>query len=333
MIRRARVLRASSRLRWPLISLLVLATTSGAAAGPIGDRVRDRVQEKRDAGRAADTARDSVLSINVGALTREFVLHLPPGHRRENRTLPLVLFFHGGKSQAEQMDELTGFNRLADEKEFVVVYPKGIDQRWNDGRGSPMAAADDVGFVRELIDHLVSTYRVDPRRVSATGISNGGILLHLLACRLAGRIAAIAPVAGTIPTNVAQSCGSAAALPVLMIHGTSDPLVLWEGGTGEKRGQIGGSTLSVTDSIAFWASRNRCERRAPVPTNVPSAKDGTTTVRIDYCPDVVLYKVVHGGHTWPGGWQYAPERIIGKTSRDFSATRTIWQFFRDRAGR
>jgi polyhydroxybutyrate depolymerase len=289
------------------------------------------MEEEREARRAGETTRDRVLSIKVAALTREFVLHLPPAHQRGDAKLPLVLFFHGGKSRAEQMDKLTGFNGLADEKAFIVAYPKGIDQRWNDGRGSPFAAADDIGFVRELVDHLVKTYRVDPRRVYATGISNGGIFLHLLACRLAGRIAAIAPVAGTVPTNVAQTCGPAAAVPVLMAHGTNDPLVLWEGGTGEKRGQIGGSTLSVIDSIAFWASRNGCERKPPVTTNISSTKDGTATFRMEYCPDVVLYKVVEGGHTWPGGWQYAPERIIGKTSRDFSATRTIWQFFQDRA--
>jgi polyhydroxybutyrate depolymerase len=310
----------SSRGRWSILLVLVLAVAPGAAAGPFGDRLRERAEQSR---RAADP----VVAIQSGPRTREFVLHLPPAHGQTEQTLPLVLFFHGGKSRAERMDGLTGFNELADQRAFVVAYPKGVDHRWNDGRGSALATADDVEFVHDLIDHLVSRYRIDPRKVYATGISNGGMVLHLLACRLHGQIAAIASVAGTLPANVARSCARDARMAVLMIHGTKDPLVLWRGGTGGKPGQIRGETLSVAESIAFWASRDGCDARPRATTRVGSGDAGTVTWRLEYCRDVVLYKVVDGGHTWPGGPQYAPEALIGKTSRDFSATRTIWEFF------
>lgn len=268
----------------------------------------------------AAAAADEVHSIQVGGVAREYVLHLPAGQRHAG-LLPLVLFFHGGKSRAERMARFTGFNALADANGFVVAYPQGVDQRWNDGRGSALASADDVGFARQLIDHLVKTESVDPRRTYAAGISNGGMLVHLLGCQLPERVAAIASVAATMPGNVARSCPAAASVPALMVHGTEDPLVFWHGGTAEMRGQIGGATLPVMEAIAFWAARRGCKDPATTTTI------GASTVRMEYCADVVLYKVVDGGHTWPGGPQYLPERFIGKTSRDFSATLVIWQFF------
>lgn len=310
----------------PLIGLFIVSALDPAGAWPILDRVRARVAERNS--RTDQAPSQSVMSIDVNGVERQYILHLPASYRRANGALPLVLFFHGGKSEAEGMDRLTGFNAMADKNNFIIVYPKGIDQRWNDGRGSPEAAADDVGFVRVLIDRLVREGIVDSRRVYATGISNGAMLTHLLACELSDAISAIAPVAGTIPTDVSKRSRPTRPVPVMMIHGTKDPLILWDGGTGEKRGQIGGSTLSVPDSIKFWVSKNGCRAIPPIVRELNTARDGTTATREEYCPNVILYKVENGGHTWPGGRQYAPALIIGKTSRDFQATQAIWDFFK-----
>ncbi len=314
-----------------LAFIFIIGTFQSAQAGPVAERIRERIreriQEKIEEKTKPPTSQDPVKSINVNGVERQYLLHLPPSYGRSSGKLPLVLFFHGGKSKAEGMDRLTGFNAEADENNFVIVYPKGIDERWNDGRGSELATADDVGFVRALIDQLVQNDRIDPARVYATGISNGAILSHCLACELSDKITAIASVAGTLPTNVAQNCRPSRPIAVLMIHGTKDPLILWEGGTGNKKGQIGGSTLSVTETIQFWASKNGC---GTIPQSTPvtdSMDDGTTTMREEYCPNAILYKVIEGGHTWPGGRQYKPETIIGKTSRDFEATKLIWEFF------
>ena len=322
-----------------ILSVFIFITFAfqSAQAGPVSDRIRERIRERiherikeeRESPEVEKppTSQDPVKSINVHGVERQYLLHLPPSYERSSGKLSLVLFFHGGKSKAERMDRLTGFNAEADENNFVIVYPKGINERWNDGRGSELATADDIGFVRALIDQLVQDYRIDPARVYATGISNGAILSHCLACELSDKITAIASVAGTMPTNVAQNCRPSRPVAVLMIHGTKDPLILWEGGTGNKKGQIGGSTLSVTETIQFWASKNGCDT-TPQSTPVRDlVEDGTTTTREEYCPKVVLYKVIDGGHTWPGGRQYLPETIIGKTSQDFDATKLIWEFF------
>lgn len=307
--------------------VLAIIVSDAAKAGPIRDRIRERVAERRAADRK--TPADPVLSLNVDGGERQFVLHLPETYSAGKGKLSLVLFFHGGRSNAEGMDRLSGFNAVADANGFIVVYPKGVDRRWNDGRGSEMATADDVGFVRALIGMMVRDYRVDSRRVYATGISNGAILLHRLALELPDMIAAIAPVAGTIPSEVARRAQPARPMPILIIHGTEDPLILWEGGTGEKRGQIGGATLSIPATIKFWAEAGGSTM--PEVTRLDPLRDGTSVVKVTYGSNVILYKVVGGGHTWPGGWEYAPERIIGKTSRDFDATEVIWNFFRSRS--
>lgn len=302
--------------------LLVLTILLIARADTVLDRLRNRARSA-----ANPQAADSGRSIVIDGSERSYVLHLPPAFFTTAAKLPLVLFFHGGKSKAERMDWLTGFNAVADRNGFIIAYPKGVDERWNDGRGSSIATADDVGFVRALIDALVRDERVDARRVFATGISNGAILLHLLACELPDRIAAIASVAGTIPANVAAAHPGARGVPVLMIHGTKDPLILWSGGSINRPGQIPGAMLSAEDSIKFWAKRNGYGEEPRDERMPDAAQDGTTTIRHEYGPRAILYEVVDGGHTWSGGKQYAPEMIIGKTSRDFDAGAVIWDFF------
>src|SRR3989338_7551505 len=196
-------------------------TFQPAQAWTISDRIRERMRERiRDKIQERvkpPTSQDPVKSISVNGVERRYLLHLPLSYEQSSGKLPLVLFFHGGKSKGEGMDRLTGFNTEADRNNFVIVYPKGIDERWNDGRGSELATADDVGFVRALIDQLVQDYRIDPTRVYATGISNGGILSHRLACELSDKITAIASVAGTLPTNVAQNCRPSRPVAVFII--------------------------------------------------------------------------------------------------------------------
>lgn len=305
------------------------------AAGPIRERIRERIKnriEKRAENAQkesqTDSSTDSMLTINVNGTIREYLLHVPPSSQNGSG-LPLVLFFHGAKSTPKGMDRLTGFNAVADRENFVVVYPKGIDQRWNDGRGSDAATADDLGFVKALIDHLHKEIGINLDRIYATGISNGGMMSHFLACRLSDKISAIASVAGSLPEDVMPNCTLSKKVPVLMIHGTDDPLISWKGGVAGKRGQAGGGPLlSVPKTIEFWANKNGCGNKAQETKIADKARDRTSTVKIEFCSDAILYKVINGGHTWPGGNQYAPEFLIGKTSQDFNATQTIVDFFK-----
>jgi polyhydroxybutyrate depolymerase len=275
-------------------------------------------------------------SLTVDGRERTYALHLPPAVTT-GTALPLVLVFHGGGGEGKQMPTLTGMNSIADREGFVAAYPDGIDRNWNDGRFSQAITTqrfnlDDVGFVSALIDELATTLPIDRSRVFATGISNGGMFSQRLGCDLADKVAAIAPVAGSLPELLAPGCAPARPMPVLMIHGDADPLVPWNGGPVAGDGNRG-RVLSVADTVSRWVALDGC---AATPTIIPlpdrAPNDGTTTSDEVYSScragaQVELYAVANGGHTWPGGFQYLPERIIGKTSRDFDASETIWSFF------
>jgi polyhydroxybutyrate depolymerase len=264
-------------------------------------------------------------SLRVGGDERSYLLQLPPGHRRDH-AVPLLLVFHGGGGRGAGMARHTGFGRLAAREGFVVVYPDGLDRRWNDGRGYG-TAHDDVAFVRALLDTLRRELSIDPRRIYATGISNGAMFAYRLACDLPGVLAAIAPVAGATPADLTAGCAGTAPVSVLAMQGTADPLLPYAGG-GVARGR--GRVLSAAESIAFWAKVAGCADPPAVIAEPDRVRDGTRVRLTAYggCPDgrgVELYTVQGGGHTWPGGPPVG--RLVGRVSRELDATAVIWEFF------
>ncbi|MBX7220458.1 MAG: hypothetical protein K1Y36_10975 [Blastocatellia bacterium] len=272
-------------------------------------------------------------SITVGGLERTYRLYVPKAIQKQNAT-PLVIVLHGGGGDGKGMVTLTHFNDVAEREKFIAVYPDGLNKSWNDGREDKpgQADVDDVGFISALIDKLGTEYNVDQRRIFATGMSNGGFFSNRLGCQLSNKIAAIAPVAGAFPDfSTTPLYAPAGPLPVLLINGTDDPLVLYNGGfvAGNR-----GKSLSVAATVALWVKAGGCSPTPEVTLLPDTANDGTQARREVYngCShnaQVVLITVQNGGHTWPGGFQYLPQIIIGKTSRDFDASETIWEFFRN----
>jgi len=265
-------------------------------------------------------------TLRVNGQNRAYLLYLPTTWR-PGAPVPLVLVFHGGGGRGRGIAPHTGFSRLAEREGFIVAYPDGLNRRWNDGRGYA-ATHDDVGFVRALLDTLRQELSVDPRRVYATGISNGAMFSYRLACDLPGVFAAVAPVAGAMPTDLAPACDHTEPVSVLALQGTADPLMPYAGGgVARRRGRV----LSATRSIAFWATVSGCAA-APVTTLEPDRApgDGTRVHRTAYggCRDgrsVELYTIEGGGHTWPGGPPAG--RAVGRVSREVDATALIWGFF------
>jgi polyhydroxybutyrate depolymerase len=263
-------------------------------------------------------------SIEVGKMTRSYLLHLPSADDCAG-SWPLVLVFHGRLGVAKGMERLTGFSDLADSEGFVVAYPQGVGRSWNAGHGAGEAALqniDDIGFIISLIGRLVEESGADVRRVAAVGMSAGASLVHRLACEIPERISAIGAVAGTIAPSVAASCGSALPVSVLQIHGTADPIVKWDGDVPLSSARM----ESVDETVIGWVKRNRCSPNPEVELVNDSymretylATDGT---------EVTLYTVLGGGHTWPSGQQYLPESMIGRTSHALDATKLAWDFFR-----
>ena len=271
-------------------------------------------------------------TLHVGGLTRTYIVHLPIAYT-PGRAYPLVLAFHGRGTTASWMARRTYLNNVADEHRFLVVYPDGYHEQWGDGRGhtpSERDGVDDVAFIEALIETLRTQLTIDARRIYATGISNGGFFSFRLGCLLADKIAAIAPVAATLPASLTTAPPASRPVPLLLIHGTKDRRVPANGGVM----RAGGHILSTTESAAFWVRRNGCSPDPSITENLEArANDGTWVRRTRYpgCQpqaSVELYTIVNGGHTWPGGFPYLPSMIIGKTSRNLDASAVIWDFFK-----
>lgn len=275
-------------------------------------------------------------------LIRTYCLYVP-GSLDQSNPVPLVLVFHGGSGTGDVTIGLSlgRLNELADAENFIAVYPDGIDNIWNDGSGVKQWKAhrenvDDVGFATELIDTLRDEFNIDESRVYACGMSLGGMLSFRLACEIPERIAAIGAVACGMWVGLPERCSPSIPTPVLMIRGTADPMVPWEGGlTGiEGMTQRFMEVLSGKDVTAFWVDKNGCDPEPEI-HHEPDADpdDGMRVKRETYRggsadTEVILYTVEGGGHTWPSGHQYWGEHIIGKTCNDIDASDAIWDFFK-----
>jgi polyhydroxybutyrate depolymerase len=270
------------------------------------------------------------LTLDVDGTQRSFRLHRPAAAAPDEK-LPLVIALHSGQSNAAEMEMLSGLSALADKEKFMVVYPNAIGRYrgklyWNDGRAPKV---DDVRFIGKLIDELVTRHRADTRRVYVTGISNGASMTNRLAVELGARLAAIAPVAGTIGVKVANQWKPPRPMPVMYFHGTADPLAYYEGGSA---GTYRGSALSAEDFVQWWAKRNACRDRPRTEALPDKVDDGTQVERRSYSncaagADVVFYRIEGGGHTWPGGQPWLPEKLIGRTSGNIDASAQMWVFF------
>ena len=282
--------------------------------------------------------RDSAGAFVFGGLRRTFLIHVPP-LQGPHQPVPLVLALHGGGGNARRMVNLTqgGFNRLADRDGFIVVYPDGVRHVWNDGRESlspDQKEIDDVGFLCALIDTIAARFPVDAHRVYATGISNGSQMSARLAFEASGRFAAVGLVAHSMLESAARWPPPAHPVSVLIMTGTDDPLVPWNGGV---RSLLGlkelDSVLPVRKTVEYWVGLDGCAQNPIVRVEPDTDPADKTRVRTEFFSggregtEVVFEMIQGGGHTWPGGMQYLPTRLVGRTCRDINACDVIWAFF------
>ena len=263
------------------------------------------------------SARAQIDSFIVDGVYRNYIIHLPAGYNGST-AYPLVFNLHGYTSNASEEELYTNMDATSDANHFILVYPNGIANYWNAfGTG-----ADDVKFIRELIDTISSHYHVNSRRVYSCGISNGGYMSYTLACSLSDKIAAIASVSGTMSLNTYTTCSPARKVPVMHVHGTADLTVPYATGAA--------NSIGVEQTLAFWRDTNDC-RHITDTIDLPntSTGDSCTVQRIDYAhcdnSEVLFYKITNGGHTWPNGTIGIP--AYGYTDRDISANDEIWKFF------
>ncbi|MDB5297548.1 MAG: poly(3-hydroxybutyrate) depolymerase [Phycisphaerales bacterium] len=299
-------------------------------------------------------------ALTVDGRARSYLVHVPPAYDPAKPT-SVVLAFHGALMNAAAMSAFSGLSTKADSAGFVVVYPNGTglgeaalffnasaaptypatrsataDAATSGSAttapvagpvaGIPAQPPDDVAFTAAVLDDLATVVNVDAKRVFATGMSNGGMMCHRLAAELSDRIAAVAPIGGTLALPAVHP---RRAVPVLHFHGTADRIVPFDGPRGRTPATM--QFRSVADTVAAWVAADGC-RPAGVTTALPNAApdDGTTVRQTVYSggPDgveVVLVTVENGGHTWPG--QPPPVPWLGLSTKDVAANDLMWAFF------
>ena len=255
---------------------------------------------------------------------RSYRINIPRDYELET-PLPLVLGFHGNGSDGAEFQNYTGLPTLP----AITVFPDGDE---GDGKrswqGAPYASgADDVAFVADLLDSIESEHCIDLNRVYATGKSNGGGMVSVLACHLRDRFSAFAPVAGAYYPQSTEGCDYSTPTPMLAIHGTGDATMHYEGGHRQGEDYPG-----VREWIQPWAEAPDCEKTKERQVG----RKGEDVVRTQWtqCTEetpapVELYSVADGGHVWPGEVVYSGG---GYVTEDFSATDTIWDFFLNHPG-
>ena len=244
----------------------------------------------------------------VGGVQRTYVV-FRPSSLGAKRPAPLVIAMHGYTVDTSWMESASQFDVLAAKAGFIVAYPQGLQNAWNAGRCCGRSTSDDVTFIEDMVDKLVADGHVDPKRVFATGMSNGGFMAQRLACDAADRIAAVASVSGSL---VVDSCTPSRAISVLEMHGLEDGIVPYTGGV-----SAGLADFPPTMSnMQQWANRDGCGATAA------TAREGiTTTYTWSACRDgssVVLQAISGAGHAW-----FGPNDLPAEPD----ATLVAWNFF------
>ena len=274
-------------------------------------------------------------AIEIGGSQRTYILVTPD---RQSGPLPLLIVYHGGGDTPHRALGYTRFDKLAASGEAVVVFPKGLDNNWNDGRVTgdlrqrAASNTDDVAFSVAIIDVLAAEHVVDASRVFATGASNGGMMTLRVACDAAQRFAGIAPVVANQPAD--WQCNPSRPMPAMFFNGTEDEFMPFAGGriAEHKTRKDLGRVEGVEDTIAEFRRINGCSGVKTTETRDEHEKDQTRAVVTDYdCSKAPLRQVVieGGGHTWPGArTNLIADMILGRTTPEIDATKEIWDFFK-----
>jgi len=273
-------------------------------------------------------------TLTIGGEERWYLLSVPRSHDGVTPQ-PLVVELHGLAEGAAIAAEMSQIDALGATEGFVSVFPNGSGTpvRWNQHLDSEPNR--DFELIAAMLDTLGDALCIDEARTYATGLSYGAIMSSALACTMADRFAAIAPVAG-IERPV--GCKPTRPVPVLAFHGTADPILFFNGGVGDLSAALGGGTLAAPDgevdldgpgypaAVAAWAAGNGCD-------DAPSDVDVTEQIieRSYECAadaEVRFFIIEGGGHSWPSSaFSEAIAGVVGPTTRELDATKEIWTFF------
>jgi polyhydroxybutyrate depolymerase len=265
-------------------------------------------------------------SLQVDGYVRSYLLNLPPNYNDSNN-FSLVIALHGTGGSAGQMETDYGLTAKSNSARFIIAYPEGVRsdgilgiRTWNAGGCCDYAMqqnVDDVKFIKLLIQKLTATYKINPKKIYATGMSNGALMTYRLGCELSAQLAAIAPVSGALITT--QACTPVRPMPILHIHSVLDTKVPYQGGYGLANYHF----PPVDSGLHVWAGINGCNAEPETVTDAPLY----TQTQFAGCAKnttIQLYLTKDGGHSWPGG---LPARTrADEPSKALYATDVIWDF-------
>ena len=258
-------------------------------------------------------------------ITRQYIYYEPT---ELNEQLPLVFVMHGFTGDANDIKNYSKMNDFADQYGFAVCYPRGTvdsggNRFWNVGYAFHQnETVNDVGFLTELAVYLQDTHALNPDYTFATGMSNGGEMCYMLACQAYDTFKAVAPVAGMILQVILDECDESPAIPIFEIHGSQDNVTPLSGDPDNNDGW--GSYPSIQFTINYFAEKNEC---ATVVNGLVPNIDTSDNSFIESEKhlnginenEVWYYKVVGGGHDWPGAWG----------NMDIEAGQEAWLFFQN----
>ena len=266
-------------------------------------------------------------TLTIYGRDRYFKTHLPIGYNYQ-KTYPVVFVFHGGLGNPDIIEKTTGFSKKADSEGFIVVYPYGtgsFDKKlltWNtwDCCGyADKKNINDVDFIQLVLKQVKSKYNVDEKRIYATGLSNGGMMCYLLACELSEQFAAVAPVAASMFDTL--SCNPKSEVSLIIFNSVDDQNIPYNGGVGEKS-LVDVKKLPVDTVVNLWVNKYSCF----LMNKSESSAFHKTNYKNNNGTEIVLYKMLSGGHSWPGRERI--RKFGDPPVKNVSATDLIWDFFR-----
>ncbi|AYU83842.1 hypothetical protein, conserved [Leishmania donovani] len=205
---------------------------------------------------------------------REAVVYVPksyptPVGGTAPKPVALLLLFHGLNDNCKHFMDATGFVPYAELDGFVLVSVCGslgyLGTGWNAGMccGFLEEKPNDVAFAKQVVTELSQSVCIDKTRVMAAGFSNGAMLAEVLACDAPEMFRAVASVSGVVEirpgndaaltacTAAVEKASSTVRTSVLMVHGTADLLVPWDGN------KLLGFP-SIVKNLEGWRERNGC---------------------------------------------------------------------------
>ena len=264
---------------------------------------------------------------------RGFVFYVPTTYDGRE-PMPAIVLLHGKGGVGYEAAASSEMIPIAEREGIIMIYPDGINNEWQYMKDVPIyrdLGFDDTVFIRDLIDDLSMDLNIDPERIYAAGISNGGFMTERLACTANDLFAAFASVIASGYFGMDIICADQPPVPIMFVHGSGDPIVPWTGSPVQTQSGLIYISTPIPQTIEFWAGHNHCNPDASSREDLEPAREDTSVSIFDIydCEDngrVLLYAIINGGHTWPGVDWENPD-LLGRTNFDINAGEEIWKFF------